>query len=208
MKMKRLKTFYFLAVAFSFLFFVFSLNASFAQTAGCQEVPLPNLPGLAADPCSSPAAYIQYWFYFSLYLAGIAALLALVLAGAWRVFFATSPSSVSSSNKWVLNAVLGLILLFGSWLLLRTLGGEALTTLRDLQLPPLPTPGGNTIADGRQCDSSKPCPGGYTCLAYYQKCYDGTLGDPCQGEPAQGTCQSGLVCKIPSGKVLPECQTP
>lgn len=163
---------FFLVVIFSLSLFVFSLDFVSAQTTtpGCQEVPLPNLPFTdGVDPCSSPAAYIRYWFYFSLYLAGIAALLALVLAGAWRVFFATSPSSVSKSNQWIVNAILGLILLFGSWLLLRTLGGSGLTTLRDPALP-----------------------------NFFEGSSLGGEGSPCRTEGSGADCKPGFTCQDPS----------
>lgn len=103
----------------------------------CQEVPLPNLPGLPADPCSSPAAYIQYWFYFALYLAGVAALFTLVAGGVMYMISSTVPGA-SKGTKYITNAALGLILLFGSYILLRTLGGEQFITLKNPQLPSLP----------------------------------------------------------------------
>lgn len=104
----------------------------------CLEVPLPNLPGLSDDPCSSPAAYIQYWFYFGLYLAGIAALFTLVAGGLMYMLSSAVPGA-RAGTKYITNASLGLILLFGSYLLLRTLGGEQFITLKNPQLPALPS---------------------------------------------------------------------
>lgn len=109
-----------------------------ASTRVCQEVPLPRLPGLPDDPCSSPAAYIQYWFYFALYLAGIAALVMAVFGGVLYMFSSAMPG-VQKGTKYITNAALGLILLFGSWLLLQMLGGPQLTTLKNPVLPELPT---------------------------------------------------------------------
>ena len=131
----------------------------------CVEVHLPKFFGtVLPDPCSSPAAYIQYWFYFGLYLGGFIALLALVGAGVYRVVAAHNPVSVGKADSYIVNAVLGLILLFGSWLLLNTLGGPGLTTVRDPVLPNLPPIGvvnGNGTA-GEACSGSS-CPSGLSC---------------------------------------------
>jgi len=121
---------------------LFLLSASFAfaqQTGPCQETRalLPILPGSQGlDPCSSPAAYVVYWFYLSLYLAGIAALLVLVFAGVTRLVSGFMPSAVSGANKMVTNAALGLILLFSGWLLLNTLN-PSLLSIGNSSFPPL-----------------------------------------------------------------------
>jgi len=120
---------------------LFLANSSFAAVGPiggpCEgtRALLPVLPG-APDPCSSPAAYVVYWFYLSLYLAGIAALLILVFAGFMRLSSGLVPNAVSSANKMVTNAALGFILLFSGWLLLNTLN-PSLTKIGDSSFPPL-----------------------------------------------------------------------
>lgn len=122
------------------LLFLLSASPTFAQQTGpCQgtRALLPILPGSQGlDPCSSPAAYVVYWFYLSLYLAGIAALLILVFAGFTRLVSGFMPSAVSGANKMVTNAALGLILLFSGWLLLSTLNPKLLS-IGNSSFPPL-----------------------------------------------------------------------
>lgn len=104
------------------------------STGDCVEVPLPRFPGAPdLDPCSSPAAYITYWFYASLYLASIAALLTLVAGGVVRVASGLSPSSIQKANRVMMNAALGLVLLFTTWIILNTLN-PTLTTPQDPSL--------------------------------------------------------------------------
>ncbi|MEK9147464.1 MAG: hypothetical protein AAB593_00950 [Patescibacteria group bacterium] len=94
---------------------------SFGAEQYCREVPLPKLPGLPKDfqgPCVGPAEYIIYWFYFSIYLAGLLAFFAIVAAGVIRLFSMGQPSMIQKSNKIITNAGLGIILLFGSFLIL------------------------------------------------------------------------------------------
>lgn len=155
------------------------------STGTCKNVPLPELPGIP-DPCSSPAAYIQYWFYLGMYLGGIAALMAIVIAGAFRVFFAYSPAQTSKADHYITNAALGLILLFGSWLLLRALGGSDFTTVRDPvlpQLPPISAVAMNGKA-GQACSTVSPA---------------GPLPMP------QASCASGLICGNDSVCKKSEC---
>src|SRR3990167_8964035 len=65
---------------------------SFGADSFCREVPLPNLsnlPGFPKNfqgPCVGPAEYVIYWFYFSIYLAGLIAFFAIVASGVIRLF--------------------------------------------------------------------------------------------------------------------------
>ena len=97
---------------------------SFGADSFCREVPLPNLsnlPGFPKNfqgPCVGPAEYVIYWFYFSIYLAGLIAFFAIVASGVIRLFSMGQPSMIQRSNKIITNAGLGIILLFGSFLIL------------------------------------------------------------------------------------------
>ncbi len=103
----------------TFGFLVLGLPVARAQSL-CNEVPLPLIGTGNIKPCESPAAYIAYWFYLSLYLAGIAALLAMVGGGVLWMISGTI-SSAQKGRSMMQNAALGLILLFGGWLILKTL---------------------------------------------------------------------------------------
>ncbi|MBI3273536.1 MAG: Ig-like domain-containing protein [Candidatus Colwellbacteria bacterium] len=167
-------------------------SAAVSVDITCPEVPLPKLPGIP-NPCTGPAEYIQYWFYLGLYLAGIAALLAAVAGGTLYMVSATMQNA-ATGKKLMTNALLGLILLFGSWLLLTTLGGAGLTKLKNPVLPPLPG------LEGLPCTTTPDCRSpALQCVN--GTCYDGSAGDPCSfvggGGPLpapQGTCQAGSEC--------------
>jgi hypothetical protein len=159
--------------------------SSTTTTSGCQEVPLPNLPGIE-DPCSSPAAYIQYWFYFSLYLAGIVALLAFVVGGTLYMFSGASSSSAATGKKWMINAILGLILLFGSFLLLRALGGPGLIILRDPALPQLPSVGVIEVIESSDREAGQSCSNDSNCQAVGLVC-------------------AGNKCKVAAGCASVDC---
>ena len=87
---------------------------SFGAEPFCREVPLPNLsnlPGFPKNfqgPCVGPAVY----------LAGLIAFFAIVASGVIRLFSMGQPSMIQRSNKIITNAGLGIILLFGSFLIL------------------------------------------------------------------------------------------
>ncbi len=124
-KNKKLKRFVLVVCC---LLFVVSFHSALAQSL-CNEVPLPLIGTGNIKPCESPAAYIAYWFYFSLYLAGIAALLAMVGGGVlWMI--SGTVSSAQKGKHMMSNALLGLILLFGGWLVLHTLN-PALTNVQN-----------------------------------------------------------------------------
>lgn len=209
---RRRKKMVLLLLAVSCLLLAVSWTPAAGQTPtpvepACLEVPLPLFPGIP-DPCSSPAAYIQYWYYLGLYLGGIAALMTIVAAGAYRVFFAFNPSQVSKADHYIVNATLGLILLFGIWLLLRTLAGPAYTTLRDPLLPRFPFPGG--YGEGAVCQDTPGCEKispGLRCVkgAFHRGiwswafgdegvCVDGSQGDYCADK---NDCRTDLECKDP-----------
>ena len=100
---------------------IFIPAVSFSAEPFCREVPLPTLPFLPDNfegPCVGPAEYIIYWFYFSIYLAGLLAFFAIVASGVIRLFSMGQPSMIQRSNKIITNAGLGIILLFGSYLIL------------------------------------------------------------------------------------------
>lgn len=203
-----------------------STSAAVSTDITCPEVPLPKLLGDIPSPCQGPAEYIQYWFYFGLYLAGIAALLAAVAGGTLYMVSATMKTA-ATGKKLMTNALLGLILLFGSWLLLTTLGGAGLTTLKNPVLPGLPclqeTSTRVVTKEGDFCTNTGQCAGalGGSFKCIFSKptgatcgtglCYDGSIGDSCNskiGTISVNTCQAGLVCNDPDGDGFGICETP
>ena len=124
----KFKTFEFLIASLTFAFCLLNFHVALAQSS-CAEVPLPLIGTGGIDPCSSPAAYVAYWFYFALYLSGIFALLIFVIGGVMYMMSGIM-STTQKATKMMQDAVLGMILLFGSFLFLKTLN-PALTVIQN-----------------------------------------------------------------------------
>lgn len=132
------KTLFILAILIIAILPAISFGAS---ESFCREVPLPNILGLPDNfkgPCSGIAEYIIYWFYFAINLAGLLAFLAVVTGGVMRLFSMGQPSIIQRSNKIMTNAMLGVILLFGSYLILNIIN-PSLTSIKNPYLLGLET---------------------------------------------------------------------
>ncbi len=108
-----------------------------------------NLPGVNPASAGIPGL-IGNFYSFALTIAGILAFGAIVYGGIKYAAGAGNPSSQSEGKSWVTNALLGLLLLAGAWIILYTINPTILT----LPIPGLPglaavpagaptTPGGN-----------------------------------------------------------------
>ncbi len=119
----------------------------------------PNLPG--TYPVNSVAGIIQNFYFFALAIAGILAFGAIVWGG---IKYATSrgnPSAESEGKSWITNALLGLLLLAGAWIILYTVN-PAILSLQIPGLPQLtgvtipPTGGGPPVISGLQGPACQP----------------------------------------------------
>ncbi|MBI4128792.1 MAG: hypothetical protein HY460_01960 [Parcubacteria group bacterium] len=94
------------------------------DTGYCLEVPLPagfptKLPG--------PAEYIQNLYTLGIKLAGIVALVVLVIAGAAFIFSPANAALISEAKSRILFAIIGLLILLGSWIILNAINPDFLT---------------------------------------------------------------------------------
>ncbi len=88
---------------------------------------------------SAPGECVNNFYKFALLISGILAFGAIVYGGVKYTFAAGNPSGQSEGKEWVKGALLGLLLLGGAYLILRTINPE-LVDLSLAELPGLPAP--------------------------------------------------------------------
>ena len=87
----------------------------------------PNLPG-ATTPTSGDSNQItetiKYVYVFALGISGIVALISILLGAGRYIFSAGNPSKATDAKDQIFSAVLGILLLVGSVLILRTINPD------------------------------------------------------------------------------------
>lgn len=86
-------------------------------------VPLAPLPGVPASG-TNLTSYVGAIFKIGLGLAGVFAVLMIVIAGIEYIGGAASPSAREDANQKIWNAILGLVIALASWLLLNTINPD------------------------------------------------------------------------------------
>lgn len=132
----------------------------------------------------NPVGLIADFYELALALSGVLALGMIIYAGILRVTSANSPSKVSESNDIIFNALLGIVLLFGAYILLNTINPE----LTKLEIPQL-----SKIEIKEQA-------GGYSCYdadgAAVKSCH--ATADECAKSCESTRCVKTAFC-APSG---------
>ncbi len=135
-------------------FLLFNLSVVNAQN----YVPLAPLPGLVADQPVSMENYLGVMFKIGIGLAGVFAVLMIVISGIQFIGGASSPSARTEANERITHAILGLILALGSWLILNTINPGLLKT--KLEIDPITVTGSGstsiTIIAPQWCVESEP----------------------------------------------------
>ena len=125
------------------LFLLLIYISSVSIVAAQEYVPLAPLPG-TANTGISLAEYITIAFNIGIGLAAVLAVLMIVVGGVQYVAGAASPSARSDAKNRVQNAILGLLLALGSWLIVYTInpniinGSLSINPVSFPELPPLP----------------------------------------------------------------------
>ena len=110
------------AAVFLSYFFV-GVGFTFAQRD--LEVPLPGIGGEQGfTQTPSLLDYVKYVFNFTIGIIGIIVFCVLVYGGIRYLTSAGNPSTMADANNQIFSALLGLALLFGSWLLLTTINPD------------------------------------------------------------------------------------
>ena len=91
---------------------------------------LQNTLGDCTDPTNSFAAYIKRIYQFGLGISGVLAVGMIVAGAIRRVVSAGNPGGIDEANKMITSALWGVALLFGSYLILRTINPQ-LVSLRE-----------------------------------------------------------------------------
>jgi len=109
-----------------------------------------QLPGTQAASLNNPCTSVINFYYFALFISGILAFGAIVWGGIKYSISAGNPSGQSEGLDWIKGAVLGIVLLAGSYFLLNIINPTLVTcqmpTLAPLPsstAPIAPTPGAN-----------------------------------------------------------------
>ncbi|MBI4085750.1 MAG: hypothetical protein HY433_00675 [Candidatus Liptonbacteria bacterium] len=92
-----------------------------------------TLPGITSAETANPGGWVSALYRFSLMAAGMLAFGMIVYAGLRYTFAAGNPSTQSDARDQILQALLGLLLLFGAFIVLTTINPN----LTNLALPGL-----------------------------------------------------------------------
>src|SRR3989344_2282693 len=109
------------------LLLIFSLGSVHAA-----DIPV-TLPGITSAETTNPGGWVSALYQFSLMAAGMLAFGMIVYAGLRYTFAAGNPSTQSDARDQILQALLGLLLLFGAFIVLTTINPN----LTNLTLPGL-----------------------------------------------------------------------
>ncbi len=127
---------------FSFLSFNLALaqaNQCPANAPGCTNLVV-EIPGVGKQ-VTDPVQYILGVYKFGLAAGGLIAMLIIVFAAIERIVSAGNPSKIDDANDRIKNAIWGLALLLGAFLILSTINPE-LVKLQKPNLPQVQTTGG------------------------------------------------------------------
>lgn len=109
------------------LFAVAVLLLPSIQPALALEVTYPAIPAIGGGGSvtingnSTLLDYVQYFFTFAIALVGIVAVISVVISGFQILLYAGSAEKISEAKERLLGSALGVILLFASFILIRTI---------------------------------------------------------------------------------------
>ena len=103
------------------LFAATMLLVSMAQPALALEVTYPKIGTFEITSDSTLLQYIEYFFAFAIAISGILAVVILVISGLQILVFAGSPEKINEAKEGLWAAVLGIVLLFASFIIMMTI---------------------------------------------------------------------------------------
>lgn len=167
------------------------------------EVDFPEIEGVKPGEAFGPASWINYLFVFGLAIVGLVIIGNLVRAGIEWMVGAESPGKISDARSRILSSIVGLIILLGSYVFLRTID-PALVRLKNPQIDftieghwrdhykPAEADITATKIIGRECSKSEECMSG--------NCEDGKCSQSAPPGNMNGRCleenkcDQGLIC--------------
>ena len=138
----------------SLSFYFLKVSDAFAQTTGQINIVPPDIANMqgGADSGQRVAGWVSDFYQFSLIAGVFLAVGVIVWAGLRYTLAAGNPSTQSDARDQILQAILGLILLFGAFLVLSTINPNLvnlkLETLKSVSAPAPAVSGGGSGASG------------------------------------------------------------
>ncbi|MBI4119104.1 MAG: hypothetical protein HY452_02480 [Parcubacteria group bacterium] len=169
------------------------LLLSLPSAVGALEVSFPSVQGVTVTDAMGPAQWVRYIFLMGQALVGLAIIYALVRSGVEWMTARDNAGQVKAAKDRIMGAVLGLIILLGSYIFLRTINPQ----LVELRNPSVPNPPSGTGEfywrlfgqirqknnEGSQCSTSYECGPGLACVA-----------STCQTDVANPECNATNPC--------------
>ena len=101
------------------------VQAEECETPPCTIIAYPALPG-TPDPTEGVPQFIKYIFVFSLGIVGLVGLIAIIIAGFKYVTSVGDPNKAAEAKGGISSALLGILLLLGSYLILNAINPDLL----------------------------------------------------------------------------------
>lgn len=154
------------------------------SAAWALEVAFPSVQGVEVTDSMGPAEWVRYLFLMAQALVGLAIIYALVRSGVEWMTARGNEGQVKTAKDRITGAVLGLIILLGSYIFLNTINPQ----LVQIRNPSVPVPENSG-------------------LDFYRKLFgqitgDGSLNGSC-GD-GYGNCITGLTCDLGTKKCVPD----
>ncbi len=130
---------------FSFIFFlVLQIGLLYFSPVFALEVNYPKLPGStppqdfvnSAPKEEIPSLYIEYFINLLIWVSGITAFFILIISGVRYLTSAGNPEAMTSAREYISGAFFGILILFSSYLVFKSINPQILTSELPVLTPP------------------------------------------------------------------------
>ena len=140
------------------LLLLFFLSGIFVLPAGALALNWPPSPaGTHLTSVSTLPALVQYLYEWGIALGGLAAFIALVIAGLQYLASMGDPTMMKDAIGRIRSAALGIVLLLASWLILNTINPDLTSFQSDAPNYDIPSAAEQKTEDALKDLVSKPC---------------------------------------------------
>jgi hypothetical protein len=153
-------------ITFGFSFKVFALEVTWPDS--------PLSPGFTLTDQSSLTDLVRYFYEWGIFIGGLAVLISLLIGGFLYLTSVGNPTRMSEAKDRIFSAIIGLVLLFSIYLILKTINPD----LTALTPPTVSLPSSSLLIE---CDTTEAdCPNNYEC----------------EGDPNPGDGKKDGVCLL------------
>jgi len=110
---------------FAIAFVLIAPVAVFALEINTNYIPLTDIPGIQGATSANPGGVLQGLFNLAIGLGSILAIIMIIFAG-FKYMYEESISGKSNAKEKITNAFFGLLLILGSYIILKTINGDLL----------------------------------------------------------------------------------